>query len=89
MICEKDIRPFVRYAQIATISSRIRFERVIAYDHRLFYVKSGEGRIIIDGTEYRAQPTDLFIFRSGVEYSLINTPGKELELLGLSFDLTF
>ena len=89
MIYEKDIRPFVRYAQIVTISDKRRFENVLAYDHRLFYVKSGEGKIIIDGTEYRANPSDLFIFRSGVKYSLINDPGKELELIGLSFDLTF
>ena len=89
MICKKDIRPFVRYAQIVTISDKRRFEGVLAYDHRLFYVKSGEGRITIDGTEYRAEPSDLFIFRSGVKYSLINSPQKSLELIGLSFDLTF
>jgi AraC-like DNA-binding protein len=89
MIYEKDIRPFVRYAQIVTISDKRRFENVLAYDHRLFYVKSGEGKIIIDETEYRAYPSDLFIFSSGVKYSLINDLGKELELIGLSFDLTF
>lgn len=89
MICEKNIRPFVRYAQIVTISDKSRFERVFAYDHRLFYVRSGEGQVIIDGTEYRAQPSDLFIFRSGLKYSLINDPWEELELIGLSFDLTF
>ena len=89
MIYERDIRPFVRYAQITSISDTKRFDEVIAYDHRLFYVRSGEGRIIIDGTEYRAQPFDLFIFRSGLKYSLINDPQEELELIGLSFDLTF
>ena len=89
MIAEKDIRPFIRYAQIINITDKTRFERVIAYDHRLFYVKSGEGRIIIDGAEYKAVRSDLFIFPSGVRYSLISSAEKNMELIGLSFDLTF
>jgi AraC-like DNA-binding protein len=85
----KDIRPFVRYAQTIKITDKIRFSEVRSYDHRLFYVKRGEGRITVDGSLYEATHGDLFLFGSGTEYSLHRSDSGVLELIALSFDLKF
>ena len=85
----KELRPFVRYAQRVEISDRTSLRGVIAYDHRLFYVKSGTGTVTVDGEIYRAQSGDLFIFSAGVPYSLTSEAGGLMELIGISFDLGF
>ena len=84
-----ELRPFVRYAQRVEVTDRTGFRGAVAYDHRLFYVKSGVGMISVDGEGYRAESGDLFIFSAGVPYSLTSEGGGSMELIGLSFDLGF
>ena len=83
------LRPFVRYAQITKINDTRSLCGMMAYDFRLFYVHSGKGKIKVNGTEYQTSRGSLFVWRPGVEYSLINDPGDYLELIGLNFDMDF
>ena len=83
------VRPFVRYAQIITINDLVFFKNIAAYDFRIFYVRSGYGIITVNGEEYSVSHGSLLAFRPGVSYSLLSECDRELELIGLSFDLDF
>lgn len=85
----EELRPFVRYAQIIRINDKLEYKDIAAYDFRMFFVRSGEGEIVVDGKAYCMSRGTLISWKPGAVYSLLRGSGNGMELIGLSFDLYF
>lgn len=83
------LRPFVRYAQIVCIDKKMEYKNIAAYDFRMFFVRRGKGKFVIDGTEYTAEAGVLAAWKPGVVYSLLCEENEEMEMIGVNFDLCF
>lgn len=78
-----ECNPFVRAAQIQPAVLEGASPR-IAFDHRIFLILDGEGRIHIAGTDHPLKPNDLVCFPPGTEYYF---RGK-MKVVVLNYDLT-
>lgn len=77
--------PFVRYAQILNLNEKASFDEMVAVDVRLFFVQSGEGKILAGGKEYILEKDDLIIINSGIPYRIF--PANEsVGYLQINFD---
>jgi len=85
----QQLRPFIRYAHRICITSRSYFCNQKAYDHRLFYVLQGHGRIRIGENIYTMPQQSLLMWKSGMEYDLLCDLDESFVLLGLNFDYTY
>ena len=84
----KQIRPFVRYAQLFTVTENLPFLDTKAYDHRLFYVVDGFGAIRTDGVLHAVEKGCLLIWQAGVPYDLTGSGEEGLTMIGCNFDYT-
>ena len=80
-LCE--CNPFVRAAQIQPAVLEGASPR-IAFDHRIFLILDGTGRIYISGNEHPLRPNDLVCFPTDTEYYF---RGK-MKVAVLNYDLT-
>ncbi len=67
----EDVRPFVRQALVGTLDRSHVYdvdEKIKTVDCRFFYIMSGEGKIIIEDTEYSIAPGTAVLFSAGTEY---------------------
>lgn len=79
----EECNPFIRASEIQPAVLEGRGLRK-AYDHRLFYILSGEGMLILKNAEYRICPDTLLYFAPKTEYHF---KGK-LRVIVLNFDLS-
>ena len=79
----EDCNPFIRTAEIQPAIMEGNGPRM-AYDHRLFYILSGTGTIIIHGISYPLTPHGLILLPPATEYYF---SGK-MRTVVLNFDLT-
>ena len=79
-----DINPHIRFAEEITYSSTNR--NVYVKDCRLFYILSGNGKILIQDNELLLKKNALFYCCGGVNYT-IDTQ-EHLHLYSLNFDLS-
>lgn len=79
-----DVNPHIRFAGEITYSSKNR--TVYVKDCRLFYIISGNGRILIHNNEITLKKNTLFYCCGGMEYT-INTE-EYIHLYSLNFDLS-
>ncbi len=82
------IAPFVRFAADVYVTDSGRQIRVTAYDHRLFYVVSGNGVIEVNGTQKEVRPGTVLYWRSGTAYVIRPTEGAVLHMIAVNFDFT-
>lgn len=77
--------PYLRYCRRQRVGS-VAAELVCAYDHRLYYVLSGSGRLALYGSEHELSPGTLIYIPSGRRYRFFDT--DELTVYCFNFDFT-
>lgn len=82
------ILPFIRWADVVTLTQRRSVEQRRIYDHELVYVVAGRGRIVINNVAHEAIPDRLFFVQPRVWHSFVPEAGEVLQLLGVHFDWT-
>lgn len=84
----KNINPFVRQfvtGHLAKCNSYDISNRIKTYDHRLFYIISGFGEMVICGRTYPLHPGTVVLFPSGTEYMWII---DDIKYYCINFDYT-
>lgn len=79
-----EINPFIRFARELAVQNSNG--DVLTYDHRLFYVTTGECRIKIENIEYPLQSGSVVLLKSGTEYGI--EVDKPIKIISLNFDYT-
>ena len=86
----QEIHPYIRHARTFYISGYTnKFKDVAAYDYRLLFITDGSGSIIIKEKEYPIEKNSLFLFPPGTPYSYYPEKSDILNLIAISFDLSF
>lgn len=84
------ITPFVRF----TAQQNMAYcwindgKDIVGYDHRFYYVLSGEGTLTVDGKDYRLHPDSFIMWRAGVPYSYCLDEKNPLVCITCNFDFT-
>lgn len=79
-----EINPFIRFARELAVQNSNG--DVLTYDHRLFYVTTGECRIKIENIEYPLQSGSVVLLKSGTVYGI--EVDKPIKIISLNFDYT-
>ncbi len=80
-----EIKPFARYVRYLNLDSTLFFNPVIPVDARLFYVKSGIGRINVDGEDFDLPAGSAIYINAGVPYTYLVSEAK---YIAVNFDFT-
>ena len=80
-----DIKPFVRFARLLELTKKSYFEEVFPLDARLFFVQSGQGKMLVNSKIYEIKKNDVLIINSGVAYQLL-TPEDNISFIAINFD---
>lgn len=67
----KDINPFVRFSRFLTIQEHSEFSECCPIDARLFFVESGEGKIMVDDKTFVMPAYSLLFINSGQNYQIL------------------
>lgn len=67
----KDINPFVRFSRFLTIQEHSEFSECCPIDARLFFVESGEGKIMVDDKTFVMPAYSLLFINSGQNYRIL------------------
>lgn len=84
----QDIRPFVRFAGDIYVTGDWPHRTVNTYDHRLFYVVSGEGSVEIGGVTTPISAGRVLCWMSGTAYRFAVDAGQAMHLISINFDYT-
>ena len=87
----KNINPFVRQSLITHLNhtnEKDIFVKLKTYDHRLFYILSDKGNIIINDKTYPLEYGSIILFQSGTEYMWQLENDNELKFIAVNFDYT-
>lgn len=76
--------PFVRYALRFKFSPKT--EETVSVDCRLFYISSGRGNIVLNGTSHHFADGSVIIFQPGTKYKFIAK--EKLDIISINFDYT-
>ncbi len=82
------IYPFVRYVHYIEFVPRYTTHIQTAYDHRIFFSKSGANKITIGSMDYILDEGSLLFIPAGVPYHLHKSKENNV-LLGINFDFTY
>ena len=82
----EDIRPFARFVRHITINENSIFPAVLPVDARLFYVLSGQGRIMVDGQIFTLNTGSTLYINAKYPYHIL--PSNVVYLV-VNFDFTF
>ncbi len=80
-----DISPFARYVRDLVITKNSTFSEVLPIDCRLFYVKSGVGKIKVRGTALTLPVGSALYINSFVPYTLLKS---DVTYIAINFDFT-
>lgn len=83
-----EIKPYVRFARVLTLTETSGFSTYVAYDARLFYVLNGEGIIAVGGRQIKMKKGSAIIINSGVEYR-VKKPKESVTYVAFNFDFTY
>lgn len=84
----EQIAPFVRFASNLQLGSLCNQATTVSYDHRLVYVVSGSGTVVVDKKEHTVGPGYLLYWPSGTTYSFHPDEQEDLHLIIVNFDFT-
>ncbi len=84
----EEIAPFVRHAGDVYVTRDWHKARVTAYDHRLFYVVSGQATVEVDGATHEVGPGSVMYWLSGTAYRIRPAEDQVLHLIAINFDYT-
>ena len=80
----EEISPFIRFCNRYNWRPYSHFS--VCLDCRLFYIKNGEGEIVIEGKKYFFEKNTLIIFQSGTKYKFIVR--EPINIISVNFDFT-
>lgn len=80
----EEISPFIRFCNRYNWQPYHHFS--ICLDCRLFYIKDGEGEILIDGKKYFFDKNTLILFQGGTKYKFIVR--EPINIISVNFDYT-
>lgn len=80
-----DITPFIRFAHVLNLTNKSVYTEVVPLDARLFFVRDGFGKIIVNGKEYNLRKDSVLIINSGIPYKLC-TPEQSVVYTAINFD---
>lgn len=83
------LSPYIRIAWDHTMPAGSVIPRRALFDYELIYVKSGELRVVVEGTEYRGVPGDMFLLKPKQHHSIEALNGKPVRQPHLHFDLVY
>lgn len=84
----KDINPFIRQFITGHLTKSITYDvsnMLQTFDHRLFYIISGYGEMLIDDYVFPLHPGTAILFKSGTEYMWMI---DEIKYYCINFDYT-
>ena len=86
-----DIQPYVRYANSFAINREpsadsVIYRKVRTLDHRLFYILSGRGRMVVDDEPHGYREHSLFLLPSGTMYTWSPDSSEITKALVMNFD---
>ena len=87
----KNINPFIRQSLITHLTQSNKkdtFVKLKSYDHRLFYILSDKGNIIINDVTYPLAYGSIILFQSGTEYIWQLGDENGLRFIAVNFDYT-
>ena len=80
----EEISPFIRFCERYHWQNYTKFS--ICLDCRLFYIKNGEGEIIIDGKKCNFKKNTLILFQAGTKYKF--SAKEAIDIISVNFDYT-
>lgn len=80
----EEISPFIRFCERYHWQNYTKFS--ICLDCRLFYIKNGEGEIIIDGKKCNFKKNTLILFQAGTKYKF--SAKEAIDIVSVNFDYT-
>ncbi len=83
----ENIEPFVRAAITRTLSNDKQPQTTVAYDHRIFYVVSGNGVVEVDDLRIPVSPGTAMYWMAGTPYTLLPSDDG-LQMIVINFDFT-
>ena len=87
----REIEPFVRKALAGSLTVKNTqdvFFELQAPDSRLFYISSGEGEMIVEGTPHPLSAGTVILLYGGVRYTWCPRRDSALEYIAVNFDYT-
>jgi len=82
------IDPHIRLVHLFEVPGTDPLPPRAAYDYRIMYIYGGQGKLVIDGTEYEATKGKLFFWQPGTVYALVPDRSEKLVIFGINFDFT-
>ncbi len=83
------LTPYIRIAWDNTLPANAKIQRRALFDYELIFVKSGELRVVIEGTEYHGVPGDMFLMKPKQHHSIEVLNGQPVRQPHLHFDLVY
>lgn len=83
----EEIKPFIRYTSRLKPSLAIEEKTLKAYDNCIVYAVSGEGKIIVEDTEYTMSTGSVLMWRANHSYRICASE-QEPEYIIINFDFT-
>ncbi len=84
----QEIEPFIRFSQDVYIPGNTKALTVTAYDHRLFYVISGQGSLELGDVSHELSAGVVLYWMSGTAYRIQAAPESVLHIISVNFDFT-
>lgn len=84
----EEIVPFVRFASNLQFGELNSQATAVSYDHRLVYVVSGNGTVVVDKQEHIVGPGYVLYWPSGTSYSFHPEDQESMHLILVNFDFT-
>ena len=83
----EECHPFIRFARDLTVAADSSYGTSVPYDARLFYTRSGEGEILVEGRSYEMREGSALYLPPATAYQLVPPPVR-VTYFALNFDLT-
>ncbi len=83
----REIEPYVRFAADVYIAASKKMA-VTAYDHRLFYIVSGNAVVDVHGIKQEVCPGTVLYWMSGTPYQIYPLADTTVHVIAVNFDFT-
>jgi YesN/AraC family two-component response regulator len=83
-----NIAPFVRYADLIHLNPNIPAILKTTYDHRILYVYSGKGTVLLNNESFPCKKGDLFFWGPLTKYSVERDSKDPATIINVCFDFT-
>ena len=81
LLGSEDLPPLTNFSQAVFRPGQVASGHAHADMHEVFFVRSGSGRIAIDGRDYPMRTDDCFLIEAGEHHEIRNGGSEDLVLL--------